>query len=363
MNEVEVFVGNHTMIDPEVYDLWLRGCTADEAAQCLQKQESLQTFQATIDDLLSDVQDNFRLFCFLENMLKSPPRLRDQQIYQMAQDTQTMLIEKYYGFDPVVVREFLGKKLASRTRKDLDDISELARVPLRSCRRQFDNIKRVFKAVEELKGSLVENIQTHFLLSEPLARDYAAITFICNNRFETGKKKLSYLRFRDFADCAGRMITNWSYSSVECIIHENNDVDLDRNFLLSLREVKVMAEKECLEEHRQLMLKAAQGFPEHMKGHLSENFRTLSKTIVNIAYGLNHNRESKDIFIDLFEKLIEPFTQCQYSCGEVQKVMTAYKDSALQTEFLARTSPHLQTVWERYMGTLCACVVRMYPKQ
>lgn len=27
-----------------------------------------------------------------------------------------------------------------------------------------------------------------------------------------------------------------------------------------------------------------------------------------------------------------------------------------------RTSPHLQTVWERYMGTLIACVIRMYPR-
>lgn len=25
MNEVEVFVGNHTTIDPEIYELWLKG--------------------------------------------------------------------------------------------------------------------------------------------------------------------------------------------------------------------------------------------------------------------------------------------------------------------------------------------------
>ena len=43
---------------------------------------------------------------------------------------------RYYSIDAVVVREILGKKLASRTRKDLDDISELTTVPLRSCRRQ-----------------------------------------------------------------------------------------------------------------------------------------------------------------------------------------------------------------------------------
>ena len=34
---------------------------------------------------------------------------------------------------------------------------------------QFDNVKRVFKVVEEMLGSLVNNIQTHFLLPTNLA--------------------------------------------------------------------------------------------------------------------------------------------------------------------------------------------------
>ena len=68
--------------------------TANEAASILQKQESLQTFKATLEDLLSDIQDNFRLFQGLENMLKSPPRLRNQQIYQIDHGTQDMLIEE-----------------------------------------------------------------------------------------------------------------------------------------------------------------------------------------------------------------------------------------------------------------------------
>ena len=35
---------------------------------------------------------------------------------------------------------------------------------------QFDNFKRVFKVVEELKGPLVENIRQNFILSDKLAR-------------------------------------------------------------------------------------------------------------------------------------------------------------------------------------------------
>lgn len=51
------------------------------------------------------------------------------------------------------------------------------------------------------------------LLSPP-CRDYAAIVFFANNRFETGKKKLQYLSFGDFAFCAELMIQNWTLGAV-----------------------------------------------------------------------------------------------------------------------------------------------------
>lgn len=45
-------------------------------------------------------------------------------------------------------------------------------------------------------------------------RDYAAIVFFANNRFETGKRKLQYLTFQDFAFCAGQLINNWTVGAV-----------------------------------------------------------------------------------------------------------------------------------------------------
>jgi len=69
-----------------------------------------------------------------------------------------------------VIREILSKKLSSRFRNALDDVSDRTRVSLRSCRRQFDNVKRVFKTVEEMPGSLVDNITSYFLLSTQLAQ-------------------------------------------------------------------------------------------------------------------------------------------------------------------------------------------------
>lgn len=49
-------------------------------------------------------------------------------------------------------------------------------------------MKRVYKAVEEMPGSKVENIRLCFYLSDELARKYASIVFLASVRFETSKK-------------------------------------------------------------------------------------------------------------------------------------------------------------------------------
>lgn len=51
-------------------------------------------------------------------------------------------------------------------------------------------------------------------VSSACFRDYAAIVFFANNRFETGKRKLQYLTFQDFAFCAGQLISNWTVGAV-----------------------------------------------------------------------------------------------------------------------------------------------------
>lgn len=69
-----------------------------------------------------------------------------------------------------MAREILGKKLSSRYRKDLDEVADRTNVRLRSVRRQFDNVKRIFKCVEEMPGNVTSNIRTAFMLPEELAR-------------------------------------------------------------------------------------------------------------------------------------------------------------------------------------------------
>ena len=52
---------------------------------------------------------------------------------------------RYYSLDAIVARELVGRKIGAKLRKDLDSIHEITRVPLKSCYRQYDNIRRIYK--------------------------------------------------------------------------------------------------------------------------------------------------------------------------------------------------------------------------
>nr|XP_012308690.2 acidic fibroblast growth factor intracellular-binding protein-like [Aotus nancymaae] len=304
-SELDIFVGNTTLIDEDMYRLWLDGYLVTNAVALRVRSGILEQMGSTAAVLQSDTMDRYRTFHMLERLLHAPPKLLHQLIFQILPSRQALLIERYYAFDEAFVREVLGKKLSKGTKKDLDDISTITGITLKSCRRQFDNFKRVFKVVEEMRGSLVDNIQQHFLLSDQLARDYAAIVFFANNRFETGKKKLQYLSFGDFAFSAELMIQNWTLGAVDSQMDDMH-MDLDKEFLQDLKELKLLvADKDLLDLHKSLVCTALWG----KLGVFSEmkaNFKNLSRGLVNVATKLTHNKDVRDLFVDLVEKFVEP---------------------------------------------------------
>ena len=77
---------------------------------------------------------------------------------------------RYYEFNDNVARELVGKKLTSKNRRDMDEVAERTGITLKSCCRQYDNIKQIYKTVEDLPGSLITNIKQYFLLSDELAK-------------------------------------------------------------------------------------------------------------------------------------------------------------------------------------------------
>ncbi|GAB6029329.1 hypothetical protein CHUAL_005096 [Chamberlinius hualienensis] len=358
MTTVDVFVGNYTIIDKEIYGLWLDGYSAQETVSILKQRGILIETGATIELLMSDTLVHYRTFQMLERMMQYPNKFSEQLVFQIDPKTQRHLIEKYYELDHSVVREVLGRKLSTRFRKDLDEVSDKTNVSVKSCRRQFDNIKRVFKAVEDLRGRLVHNIRNHFLISETLAKKYAAIVFITNNRFETGKRKLHYLTFDDFLHCATEMISKWSGHS-NCR-QDDSDADLDRECLQEFRILKILTEKDILEDHKILVcIRLKDKLSDRMFAEMESNFKNISRTLVNIACGLNHSRESRDIFVDFLEKFIEPCKQAKWTKGDMSTFFTIYMEAVHDLD-IVKNSSQLKEVWDRYITTASSCILCMF---
>ncbi|KAL0281261.1 UNVERIFIED_CONTAM: hypothetical protein PYX00_002297 [Menopon gallinae] len=350
-SEVDVFISNYTLVDPEVYQLWVEGYSSSEAVATLESREVMKQTGATVDLVESDVLDHYRTYNLLEKLLQNPLKLAEQLSFQIEPQTQQLLIEKYYEFDDSVIRELLGKKLSSRHRKDLDEVSEKTNVTLKSCRRQFDNIKRVFKTVEELPGNLMQNIKTNFLLSDELSRKYAAIVFIAGVRFETSKRKLQYLTFSDFYHCATAIMNKWMYRDA------SPEFDLDREFLLDLRDVRVLLDKE--REHKHLVCQRLKPtLLERSYQELENNFRSYSRALVGLACNIHRSRELRSLFVELVERCVEPWRQVSWSHTDLKNFLVAYEQCALEMDILREVD--LKMAWQRYMYVVSSCLLRMY---
>ncbi|MEQ2226910.1 hypothetical protein ILYODFUR_032263, partial [Ilyodon furcidens] len=184
--------------------------------------------------------------------------------------------------------------------------------------------------------------------------DYAAIVFFANNRFETGKKKLQYLTFQDFAFCAGQLINNWTVGAFDNMV-EDMDVDLDKEFLQELKELKVLiTDKDLLDQHKSLVCTALRGKAKAFT-EMEANFKNLSRNLVNIATKLTNTKDVRDFFIDLVEKFIEPCRSDRWTAADIKLYLTHYTNSA----HILDTFKH-QAVWDRYMGVIKSCIFKMY---
>ncbi|KAJ3127369.1 hypothetical protein HK098_006453 [Nowakowskiella sp. JEL0407] len=168
----------------------------------------------------------YRNFELLEQDLFHPRvLLQANLIYPLSSRTRRYLINSYYSFDEKVMKELLGKKLNTRTKKELEDISEKTGVPLGGCRRMFENLKRIMKKVQDfdfVPGIFASSIFSEdFLLTKEQARSYTIIIFICTYRLDTSKKKLSHLKFYHFCEIAATLIQYFTSPSSNApkIIH------------------------------------------------------------------------------------------------------------------------------------------------
>uniref|UniRef100_A0A673YXV0 Fibroblast growth factor (acidic) intracellular binding protein b n=1 Tax=Salmo trutta TaxID=8032 RepID=A0A673YXV0_SALTR len=144
---------------------WMRAISAlltltvRDAVKVRMDEGALLECEVNAEVLTSVTMDQFRTFQMCGSLLHFPTKLVKQCVFC-----------RHYEFDSVFAREVLGKNFSKSTWTTSKCKSHWIRsIPTRSTSvslsLQFDNFNRVFKVVEELKGTLVENIQHHFLQS------------------------------------------------------------------------------------------------------------------------------------------------------------------------------------------------------
>lgn len=371
---MNVFLCDPTEIDMLVFSQWLQGLSIDNAVK-VRNRKDFTGFERSpnfLQLLQSETEDQYRLFNLLEPYLQNPRTLVKHHVFPIPTHVCKEIIEKYYALDEAVIREFLGKKLNARHRRDLDDISKSTGVSLKSCCRQFDNIKQVLKAVDDLDGSLVSNIKSEFLLPDYLAKTYASVVFMSANKFETGKKRLAYMTVPDFMYCASLMIEHWTVGSdIASSRAVDDDLELDRDFLQELHDLKLYLTDRVWVDRRQRFILKDLKKKQHLSGYIStveSNFKTIHKNIVSFGASLLHSRDLKDFFVDLHEKLIEYFMQIPWNKTQVEVFLTSFIDTLPECETAhskATGKPnHKEKPWRivcsRYYLTLKNCILQLY---
>lgn len=213
---LDVVICDPLDFDEILFHCWLEGQKPEEATEakieaCKQSWRSRNISENTTVDpqlfelLKLDVIDNYRHFEVLEHFVCQPSLLVQQIMIQIPHNAIHWVIEQYYSIDDTVVREMLGKRF-SKNRKDLDEISDSTGVPLRRVTRQFDNLKRIYTSLEEVKQfqcNMMEFIQEQFALPLYLCRKYTCLLYLLAGKFTlVAKKKFQRISCKNLELCA-----------------------------------------------------------------------------------------------------------------------------------------------------------------
>lgn len=200
MEDVLLSVSTAPEIDLDIFACWIEGKPIDEAVkfklkngfQGLEFPRPNENINYDPNEFMKlEVYDQYRLFHVIEHYLSIPSLLKSQTICIIPLELQSVLIERYWSLDDIFVRELLNKKIL-KSRKDLEDASEVSGLNLRRVTRQFDNIKRIYSAFEDSTnqiGNLYTYLTKTYLMPSNLAKRYAFINFLVYSKFNLTNKK------------------------------------------------------------------------------------------------------------------------------------------------------------------------------
>eukprot|EP00611_Tribonema_gayanum_P030664 TRINITY_DN85_c2_g1_i1.p1 TRINITY_DN85_c2_g1~~TRINITY_DN85_c2_g1_i1.p1 ORF type:complete len:488 (+),score=174.15 TRINITY_DN85_c2_g1_i1:115-1578(+) len=323
-----------------------RGSSVEEmsAEAALSEKQQLERL------FLRDTKDLYRIFDTAEHFLCQPDLLRSQVTLQLSPAAAQWMIRCYYALDENVLREFLGRRLAGKVRKDLGDVSEATKTPVKSCRRQFDNLRRVMTMLEESHQYhcyVMLELQEKFELGPSLAAQYMCVTFLLHHKFnlQAARHPTAGVTAQDLVWCAAGLLCFWvcpgnhrmtqhteylelqaeltgsrappfeeresTRPALEDGLAEVFGLDLDKDWIAAMREIKHLLAGETrggpLDSLQQYTLAALreQLPPAHFK-FIEAHFKSAVKQLCSIGANLGLSRECRDVFEDLIVRVFEP---------------------------------------------------------
>jgi len=361
----KVFVGDPPVFDQTVFDLWLSNLSIEKATSVRLRDRSALVApmenQETL--LLDDTWDQYRTYNLLQHYLSCPMLFLESSPIPLAPDIRSTMIALYYDVDLLVARHILGKKLDQR--RDYEDLVEATGYTVGYCRRHYENFRRVYKQVVAVLKSgksgesgskqksgecgstltLKHVIQTHFKLAPCLAKKYSVIVFLCKHRFETLKKKLLALEFADFAEITCEMMDNWT---------GNSKFQIEIQFLDNLRHIsEQLKESRVITEYHALMHRA---FDNPSSDLVNSKFAPLLKTLLKISCRLTASKELRDLFLDIYEKVNEPYKSDKDLRLFLEKLIETYPQLRCAT---ALGKDALHNAWKSFLRVVMLSLQKM----
>lgn len=308
------------------------------------------------------VTDQVRNFPFLCHFLANPSELISQTAFHIPQKQCQQLVNVYYDFDEVIVRELIGVKFKAINRKGLENLAEKTKRAQHTIKRINDNLRTIYQFATKIQDeSISTKIQEEFLISKELARQYVSIIFLCVHKFESSKKRLANVTFRDFLEMGEEMSTNWCTTpqSDDKTIVDLRTFQLNKEFVDSLKALKPYFTKEIIEEYKQ---KIVIEFGENSK--VEKELTAFLKNLIALAVSLG-GREIKDYFVTLSEKILASLKERMEfeSRPQARTLLRKIKETFNSLSLPADVKHKYQTHWNTFLTTVWACIRIFYGKK
>lgn len=322
------------------------------------------------------VKGQLHLMQYLEYYMHRPRYFLEQRhLLPLDGQARTELIKLYYSFDEPVMLEFLGRKLNSRTRTYLPEVADRVDVPLNSCKRQFENLKRIAKQTEDEEGvPLVNEIMDKFALPEKLAIHYVHILFLNINRIDTTRRCLAHFRFADFDFCASILIQYWTIMSSTMTL-DNIDESLTqhaqklKNLLV---EDKANFDQLCTAVHSHLSTPSGSSVPltsmavnvvptpsllSNLEGRTTARsnaqLRTILKSSFSLVADIDSSSTLRNVLATIVEKIVDPFVSLGLTSDDIDLFYDSVivNASAIISQTMEESDPSIEALSRALIGT------------